>query len=479
MDPSPGSALSMDFTEAGLSMMAIEDAAATDFDYGAFLQEQDVDYLAEESSASSHTLSDPASAQPAASSSTQALVRKPAAGTITTTTANASPSASAAAAQAKQRMERRGHTKSRRGCYNCKRRRIKCQETRPACGHCVKTGLKCEYPTMPVVVHQPQHQIPLFSLQDMRFFQHFLFQCYPHHPIGAENVWTHEIPCLSQKYEYLMHAILGYAASELISEDPSLRAPAMAHRLKAVKAIKRTLSDVPKANTFEEGNALMATCYALTFQSVLLDDGMAEYMTFIRGIVIVAIQMYIKGSSFLFGNFLGDRQNEILEPLMAVAPKIDRSWTDAAVNAVRNLEPLCSGLPVERKYYDLILNIAENNYESAWKAYKGITDHYGWWIMLPHDQFQRLIDPTNQVAVLLASHWISLKQIMVTITSREGLARAKQPPKSADHDMDVGIVRWLRYLNRSVDADHVGYNVWPLWVEAQLDRDPTCFGRSC
>ncbi len=27
--------------------------------------------------------------------------------------------------QQKQRMERRGHTKSRRGCYNCKRRRIK------------------------------------------------------------------------------------------------------------------------------------------------------------------------------------------------------------------------------------------------------------------------------------------------------------------------------------------------------------------
>lgn len=29
------------------------------------------------------------------------------------------------AANAKQRLERRGHTKSRRGCYNCKRRRIK------------------------------------------------------------------------------------------------------------------------------------------------------------------------------------------------------------------------------------------------------------------------------------------------------------------------------------------------------------------
>lgn len=31
----------------------------------------------------------------------------------------------AAAAAGKHKLERRGHTKSRRGCYNCKRRRIK------------------------------------------------------------------------------------------------------------------------------------------------------------------------------------------------------------------------------------------------------------------------------------------------------------------------------------------------------------------
>ncbi len=33
----------------------------------------------------------------------------------------------------------------------------------------------------------------------MRFFQHFLFQCYPNYPIGAENIWTHEIPSLSER----------------------------------------------------------------------------------------------------------------------------------------------------------------------------------------------------------------------------------------------------------------------------------------
>jgi hypothetical protein len=46
---------------------------------------------------------------------------------------------------------------------------------------------------------QPQHQVPLFSLQDMRFFQHFLLNCYPHYPLGSQSMWTHDIPCLSEK----------------------------------------------------------------------------------------------------------------------------------------------------------------------------------------------------------------------------------------------------------------------------------------
>lgn len=34
-------------------------------------------------------------------------------------------------------------------------------------------------------------------MQDMRFFQHFLTKCTPHHPLKQEQVWTHEIPCLA------------------------------------------------------------------------------------------------------------------------------------------------------------------------------------------------------------------------------------------------------------------------------------------
>lgn len=442
----------MDFNQSATLPFLTLGSNSIDFDYAAYLRDEDLGYLGDSGSSTSD-------------------MNKFASNSVSP------PTSAIAGNNSNQRgkLERRGHTKSRRGCYNCKRRRIKCQETRPSCGHCFKTGLKCEYPLVSQIVHQPQHQIPLFSLQDMRFFQHFLLTCSPHQPLGNDSIWTHEVPCLSQNHEYLMHAILGLAASDLMVNDPSLVTFAMAHRLKAIKAIKKTLNDVPKANTFEEGNALMATCYALTFQSVMLEDGMAEFMTFCRGIIIVAIQMYCKGAKFIFSNFIGDDQIAILRPLLESLPPIPGDWTDMAVASIAALEPLCTQ-QVEIEYHQLITNVAGALYNSSFIAYQLLCKHYGWWMQISHEDFQSLIDSENQVILLLASHWIALKQIMATITGIEHKQRAKRP-KQKDGDLDLGMVRWLRHLNQQVDVEHQRYNQWPLWVEAQLDRDLGYFGK--
>ncbi|KAI1431748.1 C6 zinc finger protein [Xylaria sp. CBS 124048] len=450
----------------------------TEFDYASYLQDEDIDYLGDTgSSGSPSIMNEGASADVS-----------PPASSIVKSGSNQRP-----------RLERRGHTKSRRGCYNCKRRRIKCQETRPSCGHCVKTGLKCEYPLIPRITHQPQHQVPLFSLQDMRFFQHFLLTCSPHHPVGQDSVWTHEVPCLSQSHEYL-----SLAASDLMTQDSSLITFAMGHRLKAIKAIKKRLTDAPQTNTFDEGNALLATCFALTFQSVMLDDGMAEFMTFCRGIVIVAIQMHCKGAKFIFSDFLGDDQMNILQPLMESIPPIREDWTNMAVASIAALEPLCKQ-QVETEYHQLIADIAKALYSSSylgsfslslslslslsfmerlWSdhfltyslAYQLLCKHYGWWMQIPHESFQSLIDSDNQVCLLLASHWISLKQIMASITRVEHHKRLQRQNRQ-DGGMDIGMIRWLKHINRSIDDEHRKYNQWPLWVEAQLERDLGVFGK--
>lgn len=181
-----------------------------------------------------------------------------------------------------------------------------------------------------------------------------------------------------------MHAMLGLAASDLLCKDASLLPFAMAHRVKAIKAIKKTLNEVPKHSNssgsgtnnnnhvnnstfFEEGNALMATCFALTFQSVLLDDGMAEFMTFCRGVVLVAIQMYCKGARFLFTNWVGKDEMALLQPLMETVPPIRPDWVDAALAGVRGLEPLCVH-PVETEYHKLLVDMVEALYTSPFRG---------------------------------------------------------------------------------------------------------------
>jgi hypothetical protein len=129
-----------------------------DFDYTAFLQDRELEYVAEDSSSNSNSAFP---IEPFSDGSRPTV-----------------PPSSKKASNKKQRLERRGHTKSRRGCYNCKRRRIKvvpsrvrtkscnpltmaqCQETHPTCGHCSKTGLQCEYPAVPQIIHQVRCEVP-------------------------------------------------------------------------------------------------------------------------------------------------------------------------------------------------------------------------------------------------------------------------------------------------------------------------------
>ncbi len=115
----------MDYSQPVLPLISLE-TDPSDFDYAAFLQGEDVDYLAEESSASgtSNTLAGRSllDVVPAASDTSS--------NSITAPFMTPSPANSQGTSPPK-RLERRGHTKSRQGCFNCKRRRIKACSPRP------------------------------------------------------------------------------------------------------------------------------------------------------------------------------------------------------------------------------------------------------------------------------------------------------------------------------------------------------------
>ncbi|KAF2640041.1 hypothetical protein P280DRAFT_469762 [Massarina eburnea CBS 473.64] len=62
--------------------------------------------------------------------------------------------------------KRRAHAKSRKGCGNCKLRRVKCDETRPRCRKCLAYGVSCDYdgskPSLDLAA-QGSFQVDLFQ----------------------------------------------------------------------------------------------------------------------------------------------------------------------------------------------------------------------------------------------------------------------------------------------------------------------------
>lgn len=220
----------------------------------------------------------------------------------------------------------------------------------------------------------------------------------------------------------------------------------------------------------------VATCFALTFQSVILDDGMTEFMTFIRGIVLVSMQMVTKGTRPLFSNLQQSDPQKLLKPIIESIPPISSTFIMSASHSIRGLAELCRS-DLEIQYQQFLVGIVDALPTSSYLAYEILCKHYGWWIQLPHDRFRYLIDPNSQIFALLAAHWIALKQIMAPITQAETRMRS-QEPRSGGRDVDLGTSRWLKYLNRQVDAQHRRYNEWPVWVEQQLERDMTFFGKT-
>lgn len=156
---------------------------------------------------------------------------------------------------------RRSHRKSRYGCRNCKRRRVKCDENlEGGCGNCERHGIICDYiksgiqvstarissntssespvdlsQSMPWTLvkqshantrpcrsppfvspvgdemQQPNDVAPI--LQTLAFFE--AFTCSTVTTTDGLNVFRDSILALSHHHDYLLHAILGMSAAHL------------------------------------------------------------------------------------------------------------------------------------------------------------------------------------------------------------------------------------------------------------------------
>lgn len=93
---------------------------------------------------------------------------------------------------ASKASSRRGHGKSRLGCFTCKRRRVKCNESRPVCTPCTRLGLSCSYPSPEpptVMVPSVRPRSTILHVEDLRFYHQVLTRLVPAVLLRGDYGW--------------------------------------------------------------------------------------------------------------------------------------------------------------------------------------------------------------------------------------------------------------------------------------------------
>ncbi|EOA85778.1 uncharacterized protein SETTUDRAFT_151790 [Exserohilum turcica Et28A] len=367
-------------------------------------------------------------------------------------------------------IPRKGHTKSRRGCYSCKRRRIKCNEKHPKCNHCIKAGLQCDYPAniiqttqRPQTILNPQDMGNLrsgpgmFSMADMRLFHHFLITAYPHLPVGADKVWITVIPSFAHNYEYLIHSILALSASHLDAVTNSgVAEQAIQHRILAVKSLNDALSAPPKTQC--ERDARMAAALALAFQSSHLQDGMAEFLTMVRGCNLIAGDEMSLVDDSVFQAFREDGHLQTMRNRIdnSSLKSVNQEDLDLAAVSLGSIEALNMS-EWERTYWELLVRIVEHAYKRPIEAYTTFVTLYNIPSRWTHEQFQAFIDANNSVAQILLAHFIAIQAILTPILylERVGFQGVNAP---------TAVLSWVEGIYWNVPYQLRHHVEWPRQV---------------
>ncbi|KAL2143954.1 hypothetical protein VTI28DRAFT_9784 [Corynascus sepedonium] len=370
-------------------------------------------------------------------------------------------------------IPRKGHTKSRRGCFNCKRRKVKCQETRPECSNCIRIGLDCEYPdsqprqlvvrsSLPVgpLAGVPSPLAPLestptlFTPADMRLFHHFLVAAYPPLPIRGDDVWR-KVATLSHTYDYLMHAMLGLAGSHLEIHGVDFSSQALFHRVRAINLLNQALSTPP--TSVSEADARFAAIFALAFQASCMPEGMIEFLSMVKGCHIIGTATLLAYKDSFFKEFTQDGYGESVRKVIGTAPlslnQEEEKIIQEFLESLHALAPLCTS-PLEVRFLAAIERVVNVARVSAAEAFAQFAENYSLIFRATAEEFNPFIDPNHYSAQLLLIHFILIEFQIGYLGLGEAGRRFAYREKSC--------IAWMEHLAARLPDEYKKYAEWPL-----------------
>ncbi|TGO36181.1 hypothetical protein BHYA_0133g00230 [Botrytis hyacinthi] len=272
-------------------------------------------------------------------------------------------------------------------------------------------------------------------------------------------------------HDYLLRSILALSASDLASDPTAstksrnLTCTAIHHRVKTIASLNAAISS--GVNSFEEGNAMLATCFILLFQSTLISDGLVEYMTFIPGTIAIAICMGSQQIKFIFRESWGNQDINSMDSALKQTPLIDGELAKSACRSIESLLPLCKAQG-ELDMYGALLITARSLITSSKDAYLSLRSIYNIFsFKMSYEDFRDLTRMSNDVGNAILAHLVALQLIMTPITRVERLQRDTRLVVR-DKFNDGKTVKWLRHLHANVPDHMIKYYEWTRYVEDEI-----------
>ncbi|UZP40528.1 hypothetical protein NXS19_008344 [Fusarium pseudograminearum] len=193
--------------------------------------------------------------------------------------------------------KRKPHHKSRKGCLNCRRRRVKCTEEKPRCWACERRDVTCVYPDktaaqfVPAMLMPPQPTSTEMSLSmsqspsttstsrltpssttnsirsldytptetleliHLRLLHHWTVSTSIHICKCPKTlwIWQEAFPQMGFQYPFVLHALLGLSALHIAYQSPSERKQrwldGMYHHGEALAGFQKQISNVTADNS--------------------------------------------------------------------------------------------------------------------------------------------------------------------------------------------------------------------------------------
>ena len=255
-----------------------------------------------------------------------------------------------------------------------------------------------------------------------------------------------------------MNAILALGASHLTRVAPGedYTTQAIVHRGHAIEGLNKALNKTDRS--FGESDAMLAACYALTFQASHMGDGMIDFITMVRGCALVTEKLKQEGSITAF-NIDRDSHFQIMSPRLEDLPEVDREIVAAGVSGLTQTQHLLDTY-TESQFHCALLNVLLSLQQSPQAGYVSFMYLYSIFYSGSHEQFADFVNPNNLVMRVLLAYFISLQFIMMPLSTHEWPDRAEHGKPEAM----TGMIEWSDKIFESTPEDLLAYLQWPMEI---------------